>query len=146
VSRLRAALERALPPGPFLFPPDEVASRPVRFFVAELVRETVFRRFHQEIPYSVICRIDEFREAQDPVYISATIYVERESQKGILVGRRGETVKAVGRESREKIEHFLGRSVYLDLWVKVLPRWRRKRSHLTRLGFHVPEGGDEERP
>jgi GTP-binding protein Era len=92
-----------------------------------------------------MCRVDEFREGQDPVYVGITVYVEKPSQKPILIGERGTAIKEVGRASREKIEHFLGRSVYLDLWVKVLPGWRRKRTHLARLGFHVPEGDDAER-
>ena len=133
------ALAAALPAAPFLYPPDEIASEPVRFFVAELVRETVFERYRQEIPYSVFCRVEEFREDQDPVYIEVGIFVERESQKGILVGKGGVGVRELGRVSRQKIEHFLGRTVYLELWVKTLPGWRRKRGDLTRLGFRVPD-------
>ena len=139
VAALREAVEAVLPPGPFLYPPDDIASEPVRFFVEELVRETVIERFEQEIPWSVACRIEEFRENQEPVYIAAALYVERESQKGILVGARGAAIKRVGREAREKIEHFLGRRVYLDLWVKALPGWRRKRGHLSRLGYSIPD-------
>jgi len=143
---LRSALDELLPEGPFLFDPDDLATRPTRFFVAEFIRETVFQRYHQEIPYSVICRVNEFREGQDPVYIGVTLFAEKPSQKRILVGERGSAVRELGRASREKIEHFLGRRVYLDLWVKVLPGWRRRRTHLARLGFHVPEGDDAGRP
>lgn len=143
IELLREALRAALPEGPFLYPPDDLATRPVRFFVAEKVRETVFEQFEQEIPWSVGCRVDEFREDQEPLYVGVTVFVERSSQKGILVGKGGRAVKALGRESRRKIEHFLGRDVYLDLWVKVLPGWRRKRKHLVRLGFHVPDDNDE---
>ncbi len=139
VQELRAAIEAALPEAPFLYPPDEIASEPVRFFVAELVRETIFERYHQEIPYSVLCHVEEFREEQEPAYIGVTVYVERESQKGILVGKGGGDIRELGRTSRAKIEHFLGRSVYLDLWVKTLDGWRRKRDELTRFGFHVPD-------
>jgi GTP-binding protein Era len=139
---LRAALAARLPEGPFLFDQDDLAARPTRFFVAELIRETVFERYRQEIPYSVMCRVDEFREGQDPVYIGVTLFVEKPSQKRIVVGERGAAIKDLGRASREKVEHFLDRSVYLDLWVKVLPGWRRRRTHLARLGFHVPEGDD----
>lgn len=135
---LRDAVEASLPPGPFLYPPDELASEPVRFFVAELIRETVIEQFRQEIPYSVFVRVDEFREAQDPVYVGASIYVERSSQKGILVGDRGASIKRLGKAAREKIEAFLDTRVYLDLWVKHLPNWRRKRAHLKRLGFRLP--------
>jgi GTP-binding protein Era len=139
VPALTDAIAGALPAAPFLYPPDEIASEPVRFFVAELVRETVFERYRQEIPYSVFCRVEEFREDQEPTYIEVGVFVERESQKGILVGKGGVGVRELGRISREKIEHFLGRAVYLELWVKTLPDWRRKRGDLVRFGFRVPE-------
>ncbi len=139
VEELRGAIAGALPEAPFLYPADDIASQPVRFFVAELVRETVFERYRQEIPYSVVCRVEEFREEQEPAYIEVGVFVERESQKGILVGKGGAGIRELGRISREKIEHFLGRPVYLELWVKTLEGWRRKRGDLTRLGFHVPD-------
>ena len=112
------------------------------FFVAELVRETIFEQFHQEIPYSVFCQVGEFREAQEPVYIQMNVYVERKSQKGMLIGKRGVAIRALGEASREKIETFLGRSVYLDLWVKPLRAWRKNRAHLGDLGFRVPLDDD----
>ncbi|MFC1575294.1 GTPase Era, partial [Gemmatimonadota bacterium] len=138
VEELKDRLEGLLPPGPFLYPEDEIARDPVRFFVAEMIRETVFQDFRQEIPYSVFCQIEEFRESQDPVYIQAHLFVERNSQKRILIGKGGSSIRELGARSREKIEAFLERSVYLDLWIKVLPDWRRKRGHLKRLGFSVP--------
>ncbi len=130
-----------LPEGPFLYPADELAAAPTRFFVQELIRETVFERFRQEIPYSVAVRVEEFREREDPVYIAATLYVERKSQKGILVGRKGEGIRAVGGASRRKMEHLLGERVYLDLWVKVWDGWRRKREGLMTFGYTVPDDG-----
>lgn len=136
---LLEAIQEELPPGPFLYPADELATSPVRFFVAELVRETVFERFQEEIPYSVFCQVEEFREGGSPIYIQVNIFVERASQKGILIGSGGQAIREVGRAAREKIEHFLGAPVYLDLWVKVLPRWRKKRGQLRRMGFSVPE-------
>ncbi len=138
VDVLLEALSEALPEGPFLYPEDEIASDPVRFFVAELVRETIFEQYHQEIPYSVFCQVEEFREGQDPLYVHVDIYVERKSQKGILVGRGGAAIKRLGEAARSKIEHFLGRRVYLDLWVKPLDSWRKSRAHLGRLGFRLP--------
>ncbi len=135
---LLAAVRDALPSGPFLYPEDEIASDPVRFFVAELVRETIFEQYHQEIPYSTFCVVEEFREQQDPVYIHVDIYVERKSQKAILVGKGGGAVRELGTSARAKIEHFLGRRVYLDLWVKPVESWRKSRTHLTRLGFRLP--------
>lgn len=139
IAQLGQALDAALPEGPFLYPADEIASQPVRFFVAELVRETVFEQFREEIPYSVFVQVEEFREHQDPVYIGATVHVERSSQKRILIGDKGRAVKELGQTARRKIEALLGHPVYLDLWVKHLPNWRRKRTHLKKLGFKVPE-------
>ncbi len=128
-----------LPEGPFLYPNDHIASAPARFFVQELIRETVFERFRQEIPYSVAVRIEDFREGEDPVYIAASLHVERKSQKGLLIGRRGAGIKSLGAAARTKIEHFVGRRVYLDLWVKVSHRWRRNQKGLARFGYAVPD-------
>jgi len=135
---LLLALRERLPEGPFLYPEDEIASDPVRFFVAELVRETIFEQFRQEIPYSVFCQVEEFRESQDPVYIQVNVFVERKSQKGMVIGKRGAAIRALGEESRRKIETFLGRPVYLDLWVKPLRAWRKNRAYLGDLGFRLP--------
>jgi GTPase len=136
---LRAGLAAALPAGPFLYPEDEVSSQPVRFFVAELVRETIFERYEKEVPFSVAVRVEEYREADTPVFIRAVIFVERDSQKAILIGAGGTAIKQLGRESRHKIEDFVGAQVYLDLWVKVLPRWRRDPLSLKRLGYELPD-------
>jgi GTP-binding protein Era len=139
VETLMHEIELRLPEGPFLYPADEIASQPVRFFVAELVRETVFEQFREEIPYSVYAVVEEYRESQDPVYIGVSVFVERNSQKRILIGHQGAAVRDLGRAAREKIETFIQRPVYLDLWIKVLPHWRRRRGELKRLGIHVPE-------
>lgn len=128
-----------LPEGPFLYPADHIAASPARFFVQELVREVVFERYRQEIPYAVAVRIEEFREAEDPVYIAASLHVERKSQKGVLIGRKGAGIRSLGAAARARIEHFLGRRVYLDLWVKVSPGWRSKRKGLARFGYAVPD-------
>lgn len=138
IEPLREALAALLPESPFYFPADEIATEPVRFFVAELVRETIFERYHQEIPYSVFCQVEEYREGEEPVYMQVTAYVERNSQKRILIGGKGVAIRELGRDARLKIETFIGQRVYLDLWVKVLPGWRKKRSELQRLGFNVP--------
>lgn len=137
VEALRDALVGALPRNPFFYPEDEVAVQPVRFFVAELVRETILEEYEQEVPYATVVRIEEYREAADPIYIRATIYVERESQKPIVIGQGGARIKRLGERSREKIEAFIGARVYLDLWVKTLPGWRKKASALRHLGFSV---------
>lgn len=131
-----------LPEHPFLYPEDELAVQPVRFFVAELVRETIFEEYEQEVPYASVVRVEEFRESQDPLYIRATIYVERDSQKAILIGQGGSRIRRLGERSRAKVEAFLGRHVFLDLWVKALPNWRRKAATLKYLGYAVPEDGE----
>jgi GTP-binding protein Era len=138
VTDLRDALLAALPPSPYLYPPDDLAVQPVRFFVAEFIRETIFEECHEEVPYSTAVGIEEFREASDPIVIRAVIYVERESQKAIVIGRGGLVIKTIGQRARAKIEDFLGAAVYLDLWVKALPRWRKSRHALRQLGYALP--------
>ncbi|HEX6693286.1 MAG TPA: GTPase Era [Longimicrobiales bacterium] len=138
VRELIDRLTVALPVSPFFYPADELAVQPVRFFVAELIRETVFEEYEEEVPYSAVAAIDEYREASDPVYIRATVYVERETQKAIIVGKNGAGIRRLGERSRVKIEDFIGARVYLDLWVKTLPSWRKKVSALQYLGFPVP--------
>ena len=124
-----------LPESPPLFPVEETATQPLRFFAEEYVRETCLDLFRDEVPYSIVCRVDEFRESSDPIFIRVIIYVERESQKGILIGQGGRAIKQVGQLSRRKIEELVGGKVYLELRVKVIPGWRRKRNQLKRLGF-----------
>lgn len=139
IPELLAELEQRLPESPFLYPDDEISTQPLRFFVSELVRETALEQLGDEVPYSVACEVDEYREERTPVYIRAVIYVERESQKRILIGAKGTRIREIGRVSREKIELLTGAPVYLDLWVKVLPNWRRKVPSLRRFGYRVPE-------
>lgn len=138
IDKLRESLIRALPESPFFYPADDLAVQPVRFFVEELIRETVFEEYEQEVPYSTVARVEEFREDRTPVYIRATLYVERESQKPIIVGRKGAGIRRLGQLAREKIERFVGAPVYLDLWVKAMPGWRNKAASLQFLGYHVP--------
>jgi GTP-binding protein Era len=130
-----AALRERLPEGPFHYDPDELATQPLRFFAAEFIREAAFEQLHEELPYSVAAEIDEFREGAEPVYIRAVLYVERESQKGIVIGEGGRTIKALGAAARAKIEALLGGRVFLELHVKVLPKWRRNEPALKRLGY-----------
>jgi GTP-binding protein Era len=139
VDALIREVNTQLPESPFLYPEDEIGTQPLRFFVSELVRETALEQLEDEVPYSVACGIEEFRENQSPVYIRAVIYVERESQKGILVGHQGARIRELGRASRAKIERLVGKPVFLDLWVKVLPNWRRNAQSLRRLGYTLPE-------
>jgi len=138
VEELRSRIAVLLPESPFLYPEDEISSQSVRFFVAELVRETVFEQYGQEVPYSATVKVDEFREAAQPIYVRATIFVERPTQKAILIGKGGTAIKQLGQLARGKIEEFVGAPVYLDLWVKVLPKWRKDPTSLARLGFKIP--------
>lgn len=138
IEALRQTLIDALPTSPFFYPEDDLAVQNVRFFVEELIRETVFEEYEQEVPYATVARIDEFREDRSPVYIRATIYVERESQKPIIIGKKGAGIRQLGQRARAKIEAFVGTSVYLDLWVKAMPNWRNKASSLQYLGYPVP--------
>lgn len=138
VEQLRSRIAALLPVSPYLYPEDEVSSQPVRFFVAEMVRETVFERYAEEVPYSTTVKVDEFRENASPIYVRATIFVERPTQKAILIGKGGGAIKELGRIARGKVEEFVGAPVYLDLWVKVLPKWRKDPLSLARLGFKIP--------
>jgi GTPase len=138
IAGLRARITERLPFSPFLYPEEDISIQSVRFFVAELIRETIFEQYQEEVPYSVAVRVEEFRESSDPIYIRANVYVERPTQKGILIGHRGEGIRKLGAAARGKIESFVGARVYLDLWIKVLPRWRKDPLELKRFGFPVP--------
>ena len=139
IDELRSRLSAMLPEGPHLFPEDDVSTQHLRFFAAELVRETTLEQLSQEVPHAIACAIEEFREDREPVYIRAIIYVERDSQKRIVIGHDGSRIREIGRAARLKIEDLLSTSVYLDLWVKVLPNWRRDHAALRRLGYVLPE-------
>ena len=135
LEQLLAALRGHLPESPFHYDPEEMATQPTRFFAAEFIREAAFELLHEELPYSVAVEIDEFREGTEPLYIRAVVYVERASQKGMVIGDGGRTIKALGQAARAKVETLLGAPVFLDLHVKVLPKWRRRDASLKRLGY-----------
>jgi len=135
LDRLLAAIAARLPEREFAFPPEDLGTQPMRFFAVEYLREAAFEHLEDELPYAFAAEIEEFRETTDPVYIRASLFVERDSQKGILIGDGGSTLKAIGRHARERLEGLMGRRVYLDTWVKVLPKWRRDPAALDRLGF-----------
>ena len=137
VDALLADLGDALPESPFLYPEDEISTASVRFFVSELVRETALEQLDEEVPYSLACEVEEFRETGTPVYIRTVLYVERESQKRILIGHNGQRIRDIGRAARAKVEAFVGAAVYLDLWVKVLPNWRKSDSAVRRFGYRL---------
>lgn len=125
-----------LPTNPPYYPPDILTEHPERFFVGELIREQIFEKFYQEIPYSIEVIIEEFKEREKGKdYINAVILVERKSQKGILIGKGGKTLKQIGAMARAEIEEFLGRKVFLDLLVKVNENWRRDDAKLKQLGY-----------
>jgi len=138
VDQLVTRITAALPESPYLYPPDELSTQPVKFFVAEFVRETALEQLGDELPHAIACEIEEFREGSTPLYIRAVIHVERDSQKKIVIGTGGRQIKNIGKVARTKIERFLGEPVYLDLWVKVLPHWRRNRQAVERLGYGDP--------
>ncbi len=125
IEDLKQRLIQILPEAPPFYPSDQISERPERFFVAEMIREAIFNRYGAEVPYSTTVEIEEFKERPGRKdYIRATIYVERESQKAILIGDGGRALRSVGEIARESIEQFLGRPVYLELWVKVARNWR----------------------
>lgn len=138
IESLVAAVTAHLPVSPYLYPDDDISTQPVRFFCAEFVRETALEQLGDELPHALACEIDEFREGSSPLYIRAVLHVERESQKRIVIGANGQQIKKLGKTAREKIERFVGQPVYLDLWVKVLPNWRKNRSAVLRLGYGDP--------
>ena len=140
IPELMERLTARLPESPFLYPEDEISTQPVRFFVAELVRETVLEQLHDEVPYAVAVQIEEYREGRPPLYIRAVIYVERDSQKAIIIGSQGSQIKKIGESARKKIESFIGEQVYLDLWVKVLANWRKNPGSLSRFGYQLSTG------
>jgi GTP-binding protein Era len=138
IAALVGLLRERLRPGEFQYPADDLASQPMRFFVTEYLREAAFDALEDELPYAFAAEVDEFREDRKPVYIRATLYVERESQKGIVIGRGGATLRKIGTHARSRLEALMGEQVYLETWVKVLPRWRRSAAALARFGFPLP--------
>lgn len=142
VSDLVALLRSLMPPGPRYFPADQVSEVNLRFIAAEVVREKVMLATSQEIPHAVAVEVDEFRErSAERSYISAVLYVERDSQKGILVGKRGRMIRDLGRAARLELEQMLETKVYLELRVKVQRNWRKDDEFLRRLGFRIPARG-----
>jgi GTP-binding protein Era len=138
IETLLARIRHHLPERDFEFDAEDVGIQQLRFFVVEYLREAAFELLGDELPYSFTAEVEEFREDRQPVYIRVTLFVERESQKGIVIGRGGKTLAAIGAHARARVEELLGAPVYLDSWVKVLPNWRRNPAALTRLGFPEP--------
>jgi GTPase len=135
IAGLLARVRPLLPESGFQFDPEDVGTQPLRFFVVEYLREAAFELLGDELPYAFNAEVEEFRENESPMYIRVTLFVERESQKGIVIGRNGQTIKALGAHARARLEELTGSPVYLDTWVKALPKWRKSASALTRFGF-----------
>ena len=128
-------LLRSLPEGPALYPEDYLTDQPERFFVAEMVRERILHHTRQEIPYASGVLIESFKEEEGLVRIHAVVFVERDSQKGILIGKGGSMLKTVGTEARKQIEEFLASKVFLGLFVKVRAGWRENEQILREMGL-----------
>jgi GTP-binding protein Era len=135
---LQAAVDK-LPIGPRYYPEEQVTDQQLRFMAAELVREQVMNHMLQEIPYSVAVVVDQFKErSEEMTYISANIFVERDTQKAIILGEKGKMIKRIGQDARIQIQELLGTRVYLELWVKVRKKWRKNEQELRRMGYAVP--------
>lgn len=137
ITSLLDTLISYLPEGPQYYPEDMVTDQPERFIVAELIREKVLHATREEIPYSVAVVVDQMktRDDQEIVDLNATIYIERDSQKGIIIGKSGAMLKRIGTQARQDIERILGTKVYLDLWVKVKKNWRMDENYLRMFGY-----------
>ncbi|MEO7987610.1 MAG: GTPase Era [Gemmatimonadales bacterium] len=135
IEALLDRIRQLLPVGDHEYAADDVGTQPVRFFVGEYLREAAFALLEDELPYAFNAEVEEYREAERPVYIRVNLFVERDSQKAIVIGAGGRTIKAIGAQARARLEELIGAPVYLDLWVKVLPHWRASAAALTRFGF-----------
>ncbi len=125
-----------LPEGPLYYPEDDYTDQPISFIAAELIREKVLTLTRDEVPHSIAVEIEEFKnKSEGKVYLRAVIYTERDSQKGIIIGKNGQMLKAIGEEARKDIEAMIESSVYLDLWIKVKKNWRDSEKNLQQLGF-----------
>ena len=135
VDNLMKRIIELLPPSPPYFGKDALTDKPARFFVTEIIREKILENYDKEVPYSTEVIVEKFEEKENSIHIMAVIYVERDSQKGILIGRQGSMLKKVGMAARKDIEAFFGKSVYLELFVKVEPNWRNRENKLKAFGY-----------
>lgn len=135
--KLFEKIKEYLPAHPPYFPKDELSDKPERFFVSEIIREKIFYNYEKEIPYSCEVVIEEFKEEENIVKIRALIITERESQKAILIGHKGGSLKKVGTEARLDLENFFQKKVYLEQYIKVVPEWRKNRNKLSSFGHHA---------
>jgi len=135
VNRILEVVKGYLPVHPPFFPADEFTDRSERFFASEIIREKIFLNYEEEIPYSCAVAINSFKEEKDIIRISAEIYVERDSQKGILIGKAGSSLKKVGMEARKDMEVFFGKKIFLETHVKVAGNWRKEKNRLRQFGY-----------
>lgn len=136
VSELVKSIKVVLPEHPPYFDKDDISDAPIRFFIAEIVREKIFHYFHDEVPYSTEVIVDEYKErigSKD--YAAVSIIVERESQRKIIIGKKGEAIKKIGEKARQDIEEFIGKGIYLELYVKVKENWRNEENLLRSFGY-----------
>lgn len=143
VEELRAAIVKRLPEGPAYFPPDHLTDQPERFLAAELIREKLLAETREEVPHSIAVLVDEWEEKPHVTRIAATIYVERAGQKAIVIGAGGAMLKRIGTLAREEIARLLNRKVFLELYVKVRPRWRQDKRFLNELDWRLTMAGSE---
>lgn len=139
VDEVRERIISLLPICPPYFPKDALTDRPMRFFVSELIREQILLQYKKEIPYSVEVVIDSYKEDENLIRIGATLYVERDTQKAIIIGSKGTAIKKLGTDARTSIEDFLQKHIFLDLSVKVLKDWRNSELHMKRFGYDYGE-------
>lgn len=136
LDELLDSIMKLLPFGSPFYPPDVLTDKPERFFVGEIIRESIFVSYGQEIPYTTTVTVEDFSERdKGKDFIRAVVYTERASQKAILIGKKGEALKRIGEKARKEIEGFLGRPVYLELWVKTRKDWRKKAGDLREFGY-----------
>lgn len=135
VDNILQLVKSYLPSHPPFFPQDEFTNRPERFFASEILREKIFLNYEEEIPYSCEVAINAFKDEKDILRISAEIYVERDTQKGIVIGKGGSSLKAVGTQARKDMEAFFGKKVFLETHVKVAGNWRKEKNRLRQFGY-----------
>lgn len=135
IDNLKARIVELLPPSPPFFGKDALTDKPARFFVTEIIREKLLLNYDKEIPYSAEVLVEKFDEKDNSIHIMAVIYVERDSQKGIIIGKGGDKIKKVGIEAREDIEKFFDKKIYLELFVKVEKDWRNRENKLRTFGY-----------
>lgn len=137
IEHLLDMVTKLVQPGPPFYPKDELSEHPVRFFASELIREQLFLQYHEEIPYSCTVEVIQYEERDDLDYINAEIIVNRNSQKGMIIGKGGKAIKKLGMEARKSIEVFVDRKVFLDLHVKVREKWRENENMVRNLGYRA---------